>query len=590
MAKRKQGLLPWPENIWHTEGCATTAGLVYDIQTYLMQMHQVGRIQQYREFDPRDNDPGSRAWWGFDAGWCTDDGARVRARLNLMPDQIEAEHLGATRETVSANRTIPLRMGWTVTAEADRPWQPEWASPALAFLPARGDLNWDRDWLTGQLSMHAITAFSEIAPERTRKLLEQLSMSTWYTTVITHDRRPITSEPLPGLFGMLPDSMVGRVLEIRAYGDQDQVFNELLTEHRVSLPWGGSVILPSIPRKDHWNSADYALRVPGGDFSRLLQKTALHVMRYAAFPSHYHDRVRDAAESMRASWELPEVELAAGHLQLKLDDALRDVGELRLELESASLRIEDLEEKRRAAEEIAREAEGTVLETMKAYREHPLEVRAAEALAQAEAAFSEQEAAEALAEDLTAEVSWLRRQLAQVPGRSYGEKAPERPKGPRDWHELPELISSLMPHIALGISWEPVEKLYGHKHEMNWLRRTWDVLEALEAYAEAKKEHGSGVLPHFTSYLNWPKATVLVPLSFYSAKETSVLRRDPKWKAMRMVRVPGLGEVFMGEHFRIGGNRPPAPRMHVYDDTSGPTGKIHVGYIGPHLPNGNDAS
>ncbi|WP_272261972.1 hypothetical protein [Streptomyces xanthophaeus] len=44
------------------------------------------------------------------------------------------------------------------------------------------------------------------------------------------------------------------------------------------------------------------------------------------------------------------------------------------------------------------------------------------------------------------------------------------------------------------------------------------------------------------------------------------------------------GQVFMGEHVRIGSGRPPAPRLHLYDDTSGRTGQIHIGYIGAHLP------
>lgn len=587
MAKRKQGLLPWPENIWHTEGCTSTAGLVYDIKTYMLQMQQVGQIQHYREFDPRDDDPGSGAWWGFDAGWCTDDGARVRARLNLMPDQMEVELLGATRETVSVNRTIPLRMGWTVTAEADRPWQSEWFSPALAFFPARGDLNWDRDWLTGRLSMHCITAFSQISPDQTRNLLEQLSLSTWYTTVITHDRRPITSEPLPGLFEMLPNSMVGRVLEIRAYGDQDQVFNELLAEHRVRLPWGGSVILPSSPRKEYWTSADYDLKVPGGDFARLLQKTALHVMRYAAFPSHYQDRVRGAVEDLRASWELPEIELEANHLLQELDEARREIGSLELKLSSSRGEIEGLQEKRRVAEEIAEQSRAEVLEMMQAYREHPLAVREAEARAQAEEAFSSQEETMALAEDLTAEVAWLRRQLAQVPGRSYGEAAPERPKGPESWQEMADLAHDLMPHVRIGDIWGPLKKLENNHREPLWLRHTWEALEALEAYAEAKKEHGPDVLPHFHSYLDWPEATTLVPKTMYVASEVTLERAgaDHRGRRTRLFDVEGLGEVFMGAHFRVGGVRPPAPRMHFYDDTSGPTGQIHVGYIGPHLPN-----
>jgi hypothetical protein len=38
----------------------------------------------------------------------------------------------------------------------------------------------------------------------------------------------------------------------------------------------------------------------------------------------------------------------------------------------------------------------------------------------------------------------------------------------------------------------------------------------------------------------------------------------------------------MWAHVKID-NRDPAPRLHFHDDTRG-SGKVYVGYIGPHLP------
>jgi hypothetical protein len=129
-------------------------------------------------------------------------------------------------------------------------------------------------------------------------------------------------------------------------------------------------------------------------------------------------------------------------------------------------------------------------------------------------------------------------------------------------------------------------KLQGHTSSASWLRRTWDTLEALDAYVEAKKEHGPHVLPHFATYLEWPQATVLIPRTWFRPSEVSLERTGSSSKATRMFDVPGLGEVFMGQHVRIGqGSGGLAPRLHFGDDTCGPTGKVHVGYIGPHLPN-----
>lgn len=47
------------------------------------------------------------------------------------------------------------------------------------------------------------------------------------------------------------------------------------------------------------------------------------------------------------------------------------------------------------------------------------------------------------------------------------------------------------------------------------------------------------------------------------------------------------GRRVMLAHIRIGQGES-APRLHFLDDTKGKTGKIHIGYIGPHLPTARD--
>lgn len=47
------------------------------------------------------------------------------------------------------------------------------------------------------------------------------------------------------------------------------------------------------------------------------------------------------------------------------------------------------------------------------------------------------------------------------------------------------------------------------------------------------------------------------------------------------------GSRVMLAHIRIGQGES-APRLHFLDDTRGKTGKIHIGYIGPHLPTARD--
>ncbi|MDQ1041558.1 polyhydroxyalkanoate synthesis regulator phasin [Streptomyces sp. V3I8] len=586
MAKRKSGLVPWPEDVWYTEGKARLAGLVHDVGARLAEMKRTDRVQAVREFDPREVDPTSSAWWAYEASWCTNDGGRITARLDLTPDPHEAEHLGATAQTVADNRTIELGISWSLVAKADGPWQSAWANPVLVFLNPLTITHWNMDSIVGSASLHAMTSIgTDASADSVGRLLDELAKSTFYTTVITHDRRELGSKPHPPLCGILPNDMGGKVVELRAYGDQDQMFNEILARHRVSLRMGGAVILPHSPRKDGWPASRCSIALPGAEFEALLHATAWRLFEYAELPAHYHERAQLAADRLRAQWGLPEVEMPVAYLQAQLEEALEDVEGLTSSLADATRSLEEQEEQVKAAQAVAEQSRAEVLEMMQAYRDHPLQQRADEASAQAEEAFSGQEAAESAMEDLTAEVAWLRRRLAQA-GASYAEEAPPRPSAPGSWADMFALVADLFSFVRIGDVREPLAKLIAHRHEASWRRRTWEVLEALEAYAGAKAEHGRELLPHFTAYLNWPQAPALVPLSFYAAKETTVFTRDSKYRDMRVFEVPQLGPVFMGEHFRIGGSRPPAPRMHVYDDTGGKTGMIHIGYIGPHLPNG----
>jgi len=68
---------------------------------------------------------------------------------------------------------------------------------------------------------------------------------------------------------------------------------------------------------------------------------------------------------------------------------------------------------------------------------------------------------------------------------------------------------------------------------------------------------------------------------------SSTCRFNEKYAKHRMLPVPieitAEETVFMGAHFKIAQSGLISPRMHYYDDTAR-SGKIYVGYIGPHLP------
>ncbi|MFD7835633.1 hypothetical protein [Streptomyces sp. NPDC059761] len=587
MAKRKPSLVPWPRNVWRTDGVSRTQGLVRAVRQQLANAEKVGAIVSHREFDARTGNDDQGSWWGWDASWRTDDGARIRARMLLGPDAMEINAAGLDRDGAEET-SRRISMLWTVTAQADQDWQDSWVAPPLKFLPSPSSSDWAVDPVTQSFALADNTSFGTLDDhEGLLTALRTLSTCPWYTVVLTHDQRTMREaqkDPASALVDLLPPSYLGRVLEIRLVDTQDQWINPILEPFRVSVPWGGSVILPHDPRKAEWSSADYTIpqQVGRGGLERVLQKTALAVAQYTSVPPHYLKGARELVEWMEGDWVLPELDVAAEHVLRLKEEAESDAEALREELRRTK---GQLAEEVKSQEEAGREI-GALREALHKLREDPLRQQLADAKQLCDSALADSEAAQLLLDDLTGEVGWLRGQLAQVPGRSYGEQAPERLGGPESWKELVDLVDELMPHIRIGDVWGPLEKLRGHKHERVWIRRTWESLEALEAYASAKQEVGAAELPHFTSYLKWPLATSLVPLNLYCASEANLLRNDPRFREMRTFDVPGAGRVFMGEHFRVGGSRPPAPRMHVYDGTGDGTGLIHVGYIGAHLPNG----
>ncbi|MFI1653177.1 hypothetical protein ACH4XT_40495 [Streptomyces avidinii] len=165
---------------------------------------------------------------------------------------------------------------------------------------------------------------------------------------------------------------------------------------------------------------------------------------------------------------------------------------------------------------------------------------------------------------------------------------PRRPIPPLTWEQLADLTGRQLTRLVLADIAETTRALRGHPLEQVWIRRTWHTLKTLHSYAEAKDLHGPHALPHLGAYLRWPNATHLIPATRHAPGESERLMASARLRDTRTFPVPRTidpsGRILMGEHIRIGSGKPPAPRLHLYDDTSGRTSQIHIGYIGVHLP------
>lgn len=124
-----------------------------------------------------------------------------------------------------------------------------------------------------------------------------------------------------------------------------------------------------------------------------------------------------------------------------------------------------------------------------------------------------------------------------------------------------------------------------------WGNTTWRGLRAFAAYAEDRANGwDKGGFWEWCAegpLLGWPATTKKLSMS-----ESETVQNSDKLRRTRVFKVDtGVdpsGEITMLAHLKIsegGGNL--APRVYFHDDTSGSTGKVHVGLVGPHylVPN-----
>ena len=124
-----------------------------------------------------------------------------------------------------------------------------------------------------------------------------------------------------------------------------------------------------------------------------------------------------------------------------------------------------------------------------------------------------------------------------------------------------------------------------------WANTAWRGLRALAAYAQVKQAGRTGSFWEWCASSGdpfvWPATAKKLAMS-----ESQTVQNNDKFYAARVFPVDtelaAGGKLYMGAHLKIsegGGNL--APRIYFHDDTGGSTGKVHVGFVGPHhlVPN-----
>lgn len=118
------------------------------------------------------------------------------------------------------------------------------------------------------------------------------------------------------------------------------------------------------------------------------------------------------------------------------------------------------------------------------------------------------------------------------------------------------------------------------------LQATWEAFVTLTEYLRAKgsPDGFDGSVHKFLE--EQPTGYRCYPVTRHASTETGWTKTQ--YKGARSFPVPvevnRAGRADMFEHFKLGRAQRKDPRMHYLDDTVG-TGKVYVGYVGPHLVN-----
>ncbi|MFI0742496.1 hypothetical protein ACH4PU_31130 [Streptomyces sp. NPDC021100] len=530
------------------------------------------------------------------------------------PDEQRPRHMFEARWRLGKDATVRARMTltgfgdslfntWEIIAEATEPWDWTWPSPVTMFWPKSSDATWDILGARG-LFRYRIANLVDCAEAARETIRTALDAQADIHVLTTDDEVEDLGRPIMPLVRYLPASFVGRLIEHRVAPWALSAVNRELKPLGLQLPAAGALIVPQRPRLAQIRPTDLVIAQARFSLGRP-QALIDAVIRHARFPRHVGADLHRHIALLREQFTLATDQEVVEELEEDLDAAEAQLAEalqvqenLRQELKKTTQLLDEARQEAHTCgireTEALKAAEEARAALAKAYadREQALATVASSDLGQAlreaecrrDTAESEAEVAESLLDEQAREIAWLRARLAAAGQPSEGP--PTQDFRPASWEELIERAEAELDHVVLGDVLATVRPLRGNAWEATWRQRTWEALRALDAYARAKSEHGAELLPHLAAYLSWKDAPVPMPRSRYSATESQLVLNTLKLREERVFPVPRevhpSGRVLMAEHIRIGSGKPPAPRLHLYDNTAG-NGRVYVGYLGGHL-------
>ena len=219
-------------------------------------------------------------------------------------------------------------------------------------------------------------------------------------------------------------------------------------------------------------------------------------------------------------------------------------------------------------------------------RANELGNRAKELETTLERAFEEQDAALADLDDALSRLRYLERAF-----KDLGEVPTVETDSDDDWRpdsSLDALVAAkeVLDFLVITADEDGCNALDTQQKRGIWGKKVWMALRALNDYCRAKAE--ARFCGDIAMYREDPPSGGISLLAEYAAHESEPTTNSPNLKAMRTFAVPPIvdpkGKVYMEQHVKVDRGGQSAPRIHLYDDSGGPSQRIYIGYVGPHLP------
>ncbi|MGW0883495.1 hypothetical protein [Streptomyces sp. NPDC002671] len=279
-----------PQTLWAARGRHTGADAADVVRRTLSRHKESGDIDDFAE-PPAPEDSARRI---FEARWRAGGTVTVRARLTLVPR--------------------PGRPGgdeWTLVAEAERPWDEAWPSPATLFWPEAGpadgdDGSWDHHPTLSGVRFRQVNALPADDKEMRRRLRDA-ARASWCLNVVVHEAMTPDERGRLPLARLLPPGLRHRVVEHRAAPQQLRAVNWALKDLGVEVPRGGAVLLPPDPAPEGYDGQEHSVRsvfLDGTEPAELLAA----LRHFAALPRPLPQDAQEALADLRDNWTLMTVQ------------------------------------------------------------------------------------------------------------------------------------------------------------------------------------------------------------------------------------------------------------------------------------------